>query len=70
MHGPVAAGDDDSVLSGEGVGGQALDVPVPHHGGSGQEAGETEARGAWHLQLTHLGEGGGEKKWGGDRGKK
>ena len=47
--GPVAAGDDDAVLGGECVGGQTLDVPVPHGGGPGQEAGETEARGARHL---------------------
>ena len=50
----VALGDDGPVLGGEGVGGQALDVPVPYHGGLGQEIGGGEVWGAGDVQLADL----------------
>ena len=53
-HPPVACGNNDPVLSGEGVRGQPLDVPVPHDGGLGQERGKGEVGGAGDAQLTNL----------------
>ena len=40
---PVATGDNDAVLSGEGIRGQPLNVPVPNFGRIGQEVVECEA---------------------------
>lgn len=41
---PIATGDDDAILSGEGIRGQPLDVPVPNFGRIGQEIIKGEAR--------------------------
>lgn len=51
---PVAAGDDNSILSRESIGGKTLDVPVTHGCGFGEENSKTEAWRAYNLQLLEL----------------
>ena len=51
---PVACGDKDSILSGKGIRGQPLDVPVPYNSGLAQECGKGEVRGTGNTQLTYL----------------
>ena len=41
---PVACGDKHSILSGKGIRGQPLDVPVPYNSGFAQECGKGEVR--------------------------
>ena len=51
---PVACGDKHSILSGKGIRGQPLDVPVPYNSGLAQEGGKGEVRGTGNTQLTYL----------------
>lgn len=54
IYWPVPSRHDDSVLCGEGVRGQALDVPVPHRRRPWQEVGKSETWFDRNLQVQHL----------------
>ena len=51
---PVACGDKDSILSGKGIRGQPLDVPVSHNSGLAQKCSKRKVRSTGNTQLTNL----------------
>lgn len=51
---PVTCGDKDSILSGKGIRGQPLDVPVSHNSGLAQKCGKRKVRSTGNTQLTNL----------------
>ena len=51
---PVTCGDKDSILSGKGIRGQPLDIPVSHNSGLAQKYGKRKVRSTGNTQLTNL----------------
>lgn len=50
----TASGDNHTVLCGETITGQTLDIPVSHTRRFGHEVTEAEIWGAWNSKLSNL----------------